>query len=505
MDNQRTARGLAGAVLIWLLLWLLVFFDSLRSAASVWLVNDTFNHCFLVLPAVLYALWQERGGILQRSPGYSAIGLLGVLGVMVVYALGQAAYIELLQHLAVFGLLPAMALFLFGWRVALTVWAPLLFVMFSVPVGEELMPQFQEITADMAVAMLKAIGVPVHRNGLYISVPNGDFVVAEACSGVRFFIACVVIGCAYAYLSFVNWWRSALFMVFAVILPIVANGIRAFGIIYIGHATEMEHAAGADHLIYGWFFFAIVVVVLILVGHWFSDGQRRWRNTVTEVDARWRSRRRPLLLAAALLPLLLALGVKALVGQQAGGQFHLEPAGLDPVSEQRAGELAWAPRLTGADRYRVGRDPVFAVQQYQAIYFTTEPGRELLSYAQRVFDLERWSLKSQYSQPVAGLGTVNVSHLTALSGRQRLLAHWYVVPGLVSSHGPVIKLQQAVNGLLLRSSGGALVAVSLSFRGDPEPARERLAEVLNARAAALSRPRSSAGECTELNDGTCQE
>ena len=65
--------------------------------------------------------------------------------VIFVYALGQAAYVELLQHLAIFGMLPAMALFLFGWRVVLAIWAPLAFTLFSVPVGEELIPAFQDI------------------------------------------------------------------------------------------------------------------------------------------------------------------------------------------------------------------------------------------------------------------------------------------------------------------------------------------------------------------------
>ena len=114
---NRKIKTLSAVVGCWLLLWAVVFHDALLSAVDVWLANDTFNHCFLVVPGVLYAVWQQRGAVLARAPGYSWLGALGVAAVIFVYALGQAAYVELLQHLAIFGMLPAMALFLFGGEV----------------------------------------------------------------------------------------------------------------------------------------------------------------------------------------------------------------------------------------------------------------------------------------------------------------------------------------------------------------------------------------------------
>lgn len=455
---------------------------------DVWIVNDTFNHCFLVVPGVLYVLWQQRGAIVARAPSFSWIGAVGLVGATFVYALGQAAHVELLQHIAIFGLLPIMALLLFGWRVVLVVWAPLAFTLFSVPVGEELIPVFQDVTADMAVMMLKLVGIPVYRDGLYISVSNGDFVVAEACSGVRFFIASVVIGCAYAYLNFVAWWRSLAFAVFSIVLPIVANGIRAFGIIYIGHATEMEHAAGADHLIYGWFFFAVVIVFLILIGHWFSDGHRQWQNQVTQIDSGWQQRNKLALVVTALVPFVLALGVKGIVSQAGSQVFDVASPELEVVPAEQVIANNWTPRFDDANVYRLGFDSSDGVSTYQAIYFRNEPGHEMLKWSQRFFDVRNWSLKGQYTQPIPGLGAVTVSHVTSLSGRQRLLAHWFVVPGMVSSSVSIVKLQQAINTLFMRPSGGAVNAISLDFKGAMEQARVEMEQVLLERAPQLSEP-----------------
>ena len=87
---------------------------------------------------------------------------------------------------------------------------------------------------------------------------------AEACSGVSFFIASFVIGSLYAYLNLVSAKRRLAFVAISLIFPILANIVRVYGIILIAYWTDMEHAAGADHLIYGWFFFARVRYFLYL-------------------------------------------------------------------------------------------------------------------------------------------------------------------------------------------------------------------------------------------------
>src|SRR5690606_38290500 len=54
-------------------------------------------------------------------------------------------------------------------------------------------------------------------------------------------------------------------------IPIVANWVRAYGIVMIAHLTDNEVAVGVDHIIYGWVFFAFVTLVLLGVGMTFRD------------------------------------------------------------------------------------------------------------------------------------------------------------------------------------------------------------------------------------------
>jgi exosortase len=99
-----------------------------------------------------------------------------------------------------------------------------------------------------------------------MSLPTGEFEVAAACSGIRYLIASITFGCLYAYLTLRSGWRRALFVALAAVIPILANGLRAYGIVMLAHLSDMRWAVGVDHIIYGWLFFAVVISVLMLLG-----------------------------------------------------------------------------------------------------------------------------------------------------------------------------------------------------------------------------------------------
>jgi hypothetical protein len=52
-------------------------------------------------------------------------------------------------------------------------------------------------------------------------------------------------------------------MAACVIVPIFANGVRAWATIYVAQFIGGERATGFDHIVYGWIFFAIVLAALL--------------------------------------------------------------------------------------------------------------------------------------------------------------------------------------------------------------------------------------------------
>src|SRR3546814_6733550 len=65
---------------------------------------------------------------------------------------------------------------------------------------------------------------------------------------------------------FKSWPRRIVFLSGSLIIAVVANGVRAFGTIYVAHRTSVDFAVGFDHVIYGWVFFAIVIALVMAAG-----------------------------------------------------------------------------------------------------------------------------------------------------------------------------------------------------------------------------------------------
>ena len=261
----------AGPIAAIFIAWFYTYYQGLITAINIWATSEIFNHCFLVIPIAFFLIYQKRTLLFQQSFVANYWLILPLMGALVLYTFGYVGTIRLFMHIATFASLPLLIWFVIGNQAAKVIVFPLYFMLFSIPFGEPLIPYLQEITTDLAVPLLEMTGIPVYRNGLYLDIPEGRFLVAEACSGISFLITSIVFGNLYAYVSFSTLPKRLLFIAISIILPIIANAIRVYGIVLIAHLTDMEYAVGADHLIYGGVFFAIILFLLIMIGERLRD------------------------------------------------------------------------------------------------------------------------------------------------------------------------------------------------------------------------------------------
>ena len=68
--------------------------------------------------------------------------------------------------------------------------------------------------------------------------------------------------------------KRVIFILLSLIVPIIGNGLRAFGIVMIGHFSGMKLAVGADHLLYGWVFFGFIIFLLFYIGSFWRDSEK---------------------------------------------------------------------------------------------------------------------------------------------------------------------------------------------------------------------------------------
>jgi exosortase A len=255
---------LACAVAIVVLVWM--FFSTFAAMVSVWSRSDTFAHGYLVAPISLWLVWRLKDQLRPLLPAPTPKWLVAVGACAALWLVGDVAGVNAMTQLAAVAMLIAALVAVLGVGVARAVMFPLVFLLFMVPIGDFLLPVLMARTADVTVWFIKAIGIPVYRDGLQFVIPSGSWSVVEACSGVRYLIASFMVGSLFAYLNYSSPKRRALFIVVSLIVPVVANWGRAILIVMLGHFSGNTLAVGADHLIYGWVFFGIVVMMMFAIG-----------------------------------------------------------------------------------------------------------------------------------------------------------------------------------------------------------------------------------------------
>lgn len=250
-----------------------------------WWNIDTYSHILLVPVIIswLVALKVSELAKVAPKPWFPGLGVVA-MG-LALWAIGRVTETNLIAHAGAVGTLQGIVIATLGPRVCTLLALPLCFGVFLVPFGDEIIEPLQVITAEITIALTHLSGIPAFSDGIYIDTPVGLFIVAEACSGVRFLIAMITLAVLVAYTRFTSWSRRAAFLVVSLVIPVIANGIRAWGTIFIAQSHGVEFASGFDHVFYGWFFFAFVVVsILGLAWRYFERDPEEYGWSASEVQ-----------------------------------------------------------------------------------------------------------------------------------------------------------------------------------------------------------------------------
>jgi exosortase A len=452
-----------------------VFHRDISGAVRVWIDSTAYNHCFLILPLTAFLLWERRAVIASVSPQSCFWPLLLMPPLSAVWLIAAVLDIQEGRQLALVAMFQVVVLVALGPRLFRLLLAPLLFLFFLVPSGAFLVPYLQKITADIAVAGLRLLQIPVFSDGLMIEIPEGTFEVAEACAGLRFLIASTVFGCFFAIIMYRSFVRRAVFIILSVAVPVAANGLRALGIILLAHIEGSAAAVEADHILYGWLFFTLVIIILMAIGMTFAQGIDR------PALVRWSgpSNASPLRFAVAIPAAVLL----ALSGPAYASRLEV----LDPQSSLSRAEAplvaapwgivadaspGWRPAVTGADREFIQQfqAPGFgSVIRYVALYQLSAIGNALTTSENRFADNQTWHAAEYGRSEISLAGTrTRVTTVEIVNGqRRRLVWSFYVVDGRIAAGLIETKLLKARAVLLDREPIAALVAISASM-DDPD-------------------------------------
>jgi exosortase A len=270
-------------IVVLLIAWVLVAYaPTTWSMIRIWERSETFAHGFVVVPIVLYLLWRNRAVTDALAPRPWLPALAGIVAAAAVWFVASRLRVNSAAQFAMIAMVPLAVWAVLGTAALRLNAFPLAFLFFAVPFGEFMLPTLIDRTADVTIWAIRLSGVPVYREGNFFAIPTGQWSVVEACGGLRYLIASFMVGCLFAYLSYRTLRRRVIFVACAIAVPIVANWIRAYMIVMLGHLSHNRIAVGADHLLYGWVFFGIVMAILFFIGaRWREDEPAAARESVT--------------------------------------------------------------------------------------------------------------------------------------------------------------------------------------------------------------------------------
>ncbi len=468
--------------LLLLLAWVLFLYrDTAVAMVLIWARSETFTHAFLVPPISLWLIWRQRRVIAMQTPQPNVWVFLAIAFTAFAWLLGDLAAVNSITQLALVALLVLTVPAVLGWSVARLIIFPLGFLFFAVPIGEFLLPQFMEWTANFTVIALRLSGVPVYREGLQFIIPSGSWSVVEACSGVRYLIASLTVGTLFAYLNYQSSKRRILFVIVSILVPIVANWMRAYMIVMLGHLSGNKIATGVDHLIYGWVFFGIVIMLMFVIGARWAEPEKAAIVNVGGVTAH-----EPPVTAARLwattacFAALVALPHVALraidQGEDAGPVSFTAPAVLAADwSAVAAGDAAFKPAFQNptAEINSSYASQSRSVGLYLGFYRHQSYSRKLVSSGNALVasDNPQWAQVASASRIVA-IGDKPVAVHTAELRRSglanpanesRLLA-WqiYWINGTLTSSDYLAKVYSAFYQLIGRGDDSAAIIVYTS-------------------------------------------
>ncbi len=245
------------------LLYLPTYWDL---AHTIWQSSDQ-SQGPLMLGAALWLMFQRRNELaaLPSAPSLRSGGALLGFG-LVLYAVGRSQSIWLFEVGSQMAVFAALLLLFKGGAAVRLAWFPLFFLVFMVPLPG---PLVSALTAPLkagvswvASEILFALGYPVSRSGVILTVGPYLILVADACAGLTSMFSLEALGLL--YLNIVRHesaLRNALLSALMIPISLLANVVRVLVLVLV--TVHLGDAAGRGFL-HGFAGIVLFLVALLL-------------------------------------------------------------------------------------------------------------------------------------------------------------------------------------------------------------------------------------------------
>jgi len=459
-----------------------IYAETATTVIYQWNNSTAYNYGYLIIPISAYLIWIERNAVAKWTPSASPVGLAVIAAFAFAWFVADLMGIDEGRHFALAGMMQGVFLTLLGWRLYRRLAFPLLYLVLMVPTAAFLVPTLQKLSHFVAVEMLRLSGMSVYAEGILIQVPSGSFLVEPGCAGLNFLLASIALALLYGKLTYKTAAKRWACLIIAIFSSIIANFLRVYLIVAITEWTNRKINIADDHLMYGWIFFGIIMMIMMHWGMRFQDAEAGHAAPQNERPVAGPSY--SVGAKAALAAIALAICVAPVLGSRATASASgsdaervTMPATIDGWMYQDPSP-GWAPEMTeggqkAAGSYARGGQTVdVAVIHYQAQH----EGHEAAAAENKPAG-DNWALSGVRTREVelAGAGTKAVgSALLRFGASSRAALWWYESSGCITTSRLEAKLCAMRARIAGSPSRGSYVVVSAAYSENPAGAFETL-------------------------------
>lgn len=234
-------------------------------------VDSYYSHGFFVPIIFVYFIYQQKGYLAKAEQKNNSLGLIVLLFALSLHILGTILYIFSISGFSIFFLVIGVCLFLFGEQKLRIVWFPFLFLLFMFPMPQAMIGlisfPLKIFAAKAGVWVTSLFGIPIYLEGFNITIPTGQLLVGNPCSGLRSLIAFMALGSIFAYMEPISIVKKWILFFISIPVALLSNIVRIPILIIISNYWGLE-AAAPDTMIHtasGLFVFVLGFLLIFLV------------------------------------------------------------------------------------------------------------------------------------------------------------------------------------------------------------------------------------------------
>ncbi|MFP3978302.1 exosortase/archaeosortase family protein [Marinobacter sp. KMM 10035] len=206
----------------------------------------------------------------QITP-YHFIGAILLVVTSLTWALLELVRIDTLAYLMLPAGIIVTAWALLGLAQTLSFIPYVLLLSLSLPVWADMVPALVDLASIVVGTWVSWFGMTALIEGNSITLPYGRLLIADGCSGIRYFAISILLAMMTSILNDYRWRDWLITLLIAVTLALIANWVRITILVVVAYETDMQSDMLSDHETMGW----VVYGLFVLPALYFSPVRRR--------------------------------------------------------------------------------------------------------------------------------------------------------------------------------------------------------------------------------------